>query len=73
MALEKKTWYVLSYCDDLDEDESSIPSWLNEASCGSFVEYSISNHSPNYSAFDWYLVGKFPELVGEKFLIEMDY
>lgn len=75
MALEEITRKVVSYCDipqDLTED-----SWLSEYRCDSYVSHSLPSEEEkekfDIEPLDEWLAKTYPELIGTKFLIEMDY
>lgn len=77
MALKKITRTVLSYCE-IPEKITEDNALLQEASCGSYLEYSITprveqNKYDDSFELDNWIIDTYPELEGMTILIEIDY
>ena len=66
---------VISYCEIPQEITSD--SWINEYQNGCYVEYSLPREdewdSFDTNALDEWIRNTYPILLGQKFLIEIDY
>lgn len=76
MELEILNKKVLSYCEI--PEEISQGTFLDELTCNVYVEYTASKKigseklEPINKLDDW-IINNYPELIGETFLIHMDY
>jgi len=74
MSLPEITRKVVSYCD-IPSEIAKDSYMLSEATCGTYVPCGIPIDYKEYhlSELDNWLIATYPELIGTRFLIEMDY
>ena len=75
--MKEITMKVVSYCEI--PEEITQYSWLQELPCNVYTDYSLPTQEEldnNIYSLDYlsrWLIQTYPELIGTKFLIEMDY
>lgn len=62
---------VISYCSIPQELTES--SWLKEFTCDCYVPYTLSKDKNEHDTLDSWIYKQYPTLLGESFLIYMDY
>lgn len=67
--MEEKTFKIVSFCDI--PENLTEGSYLEEYNCGSYVPFTLFKEDDDPIVL--WIVNKYPELLGEEILIDMDY